>query len=183
LLSPEDRQGTTRDVDWTQFQQLRRGWLTARVPAYFHLRKSETRRERIQIINDGGKWQIVNGLGAPIKSLWVASAAKEIYQAANVGAGEKAGLSSAKTAGSPGNSPVLPVAEEGGVDELLQKIGFGAQVEGLKDGAARLLLPNTYIAVLDGNPFIENALGSAASEKRTTTSAIVFGFLDSSDFK
>jgi len=37
--------------------------------------------------------------------------------------------------------------------------------------------------VLDGNPFIENALGSAASAKRTKSSAVVFGILDPADIQ
>src|SRR5439155_14148300 len=46
LVETDYRAGTKREVDWTQSQHLRRGWVTARVPAHFHLRKSETRRER-----------------------------------------------------------------------------------------------------------------------------------------
>ncbi len=84
--------GTSREVDWTQSQHFQRGWVSARVPAYFHLRKSETRRERIQIVNENGKLQIVNSLGAQIKSLWVADADMNVYQADNVAAGQKAGL-------------------------------------------------------------------------------------------
>ena len=45
----------------------------------------------------------------------------------------------------------------------------------------RYLLPNTYIAVLDGNPFIENALGSAARPKRTRSWDVVFGILSDAD--
>jgi hypothetical protein len=39
-------------------------------------------------------------------------------------------------------------------------------------------LPNSYLAVLEGNPFIENALGAAASPLRTKSSAVVFGILE-----
>lgn len=174
-LVQESRSGTAREVDWTQFQQFRRGWLASRVPAYFHLRKSETRRERIQLIEEGGKLQIVNGLGAPIRSLWLASE-NEIYEAENVAAGEKAGLTGAKEK----VNAVKPAAgaEERGGQGLWHKIGFGAQTNALKEEAAKFLLPNTYIAVLEGNPFIENALGSSSSPKRTTSSSIVFGFLE-----
>jgi len=53
----------------------------------------------------------------------------------------------------------------------------------LNDSAGKYLLPDTYIAVLDGNPFIENALGSASSPKRTKSSAVVFGILDPADIQ
>jgi len=162
--------GTSREVDWTQSQQFQRGWVSARVPAHFHLRKSETRRERIQVVNENGKLQIVNGLGAPIKSLWIADADMNFYEAENVAAGQKAGLIPSKVTQHSGKTG--PVG-------LWHEIGFAAKADSLNDGAGKFLMANTYIAVLDGNPFIENALGSASSLKRTKSSAVVFGILES----
>ena len=166
--------GTAREVDWTQSQQFQRGWVSARVPAYFHLRKSETRRERIQIVSENGKLQIVNGLGAPIKSLWFADAHMNIYEANNVAAGQKAGLIPSKLTQQSGKTG--PVG-------LWHDVGFAAKSDSLSDGAGKFLMANTYIAVLDGNPFIENALGSAASLKRTKSSAVVFGTLAATDIQ
>jgi len=162
--------GTAREVDWTQSQQFQRGWVSARVPAHFHLRKSETRRERIQVVNESGKMQIVNGLGAPIKSLWIADARMNIYEANNVAAGQKAGLIPSKLTQQSGKTG--PVG-------LWHEIGFAAKADLLNDGAGQFLMANTYIAVLDGNPFIENALGPASSPKRTKSSAVVFGIIES----
>jgi hypothetical protein len=162
--------GTAREVDWSQSQHFQRGWVSARVPAHFHLRKSETRRERIQVVNENGTLQIVNGLGAPIKSLWVADADMNFYEAENVAAGQKAGLIRSKQSQAP---------EKSGTDGLLRDLGFAARPDALKGGAGKYLLPDTYIAVLDGNPFIENALGPAASPRRTKSSAVVFGILES----
>jgi hypothetical protein len=162
--------GSSRDVDWTQSQLFQHGWVVARVPEHFHLRKSETRRERIQIVNENGQLFIVNGLGAEIKSLWIADADMNFYQADNVAAGQKAGLILAKPS---------PASEKSGANGLLRDITFAARTEALNDGAGKYLLPNTYIAVLDRNPFIENALGPASSPKRTKSSAVVFGILES----
>ena len=164
--------GSGREVDWTQTQQFRRGWVSARVPAYFHLRKSETRRERLEVENHAGQWDAVNGLGAPIKSLWFANAGGKIYQARDIAAGQKAGL---RAAGG------LPVSNGSGAEGLLQVIGFATKTDVLGDNVKKYLLPGTYIAELDGNPFIENALGPAASPLRTRTAAVVYGILDSSD--
>jgi hypothetical protein len=164
--------GSSREVDWTQSQHFQRGWISSRVPAHFHLRKTETRRERIQLINENGRLHIVNSLGAPIKSLWIADKDMNLYQANNVDAGQKAGLVLAPSIGG------IPVA---GPDVLFKDIGFTASTDSF-DGR-RYLLPNTYIAVLDGNPFIENALGAASSAKRTRSSAIVFGILDPADIQ
>ena len=161
--------GNAREVDWTQAQHFRRGWLASRVPAYFHLRKSETRRERIQVLLEGGQWQAVNGLGAPIRQLWVGWTDGHIYQAAGVAAGAKTGLTVSKPSCS---------GRTNGMNELWRRIGFSAQPDVLREGAAAFLQTNTYIAVLDGNPFLENALGAAASPKRTHSSSIVYGFLE-----
>jgi hypothetical protein len=156
------------------------------VPAHFHLRKSETRRERIQVVNENGKLQIVNGLGAEIKSIWVAFPTKPMphiedglnfYRAEKVAAGQKAGLIPVELHPSPLFS---------GAEGMLRDIGFAAKVDSLDslaNTAAMSLLPNSYLAVLDGNPFIENALGSASSPKRTKSSAIVFGILDPTDIQ
>jgi len=169
LVSRGYGSGTSREMDWTQSQHLTRGWISARVPAHFHLRKSETRRERIQVVNENGKLQIVNGLSAPIKSLWVADADMNVYQATGVAAGEKAGLIPSLQ-----SSP----AEKSGANGLLREITYVARADGLDAGAAKFLTPNSYLAVLDGNPFIENALGAASSPKRTKSSAVVFGILE-----
>lgn len=169
-----DRSGTAREVDWSTSQHFQRGWISARVPTYYHLRKSETRRERIQIVSENGKFQIVNGLGAPIKSLWIADADMNCYSASNVAAGQKSELI---------RLPQPPSPENSGAAGLLRKIGFAAHVDALKEASGHSLQPNTYIAVLDGNPFMENALGSAASPKRTKSSAVVFGILESPELK
>lgn len=164
-----DGSGVRREVDWTQTQHFNRGWVSARVPAHFHVRKSEARRERIQIITENGQMQIINGLGAPIKSIWFADAEMNFYEASNIAAGQKSGLILAKA-----TVPMEKAAAAG----LLRDLNFTAQPETLKDTAGKYLQPGTYLAVLDGNPFIENALGSAASAKRTKSSAVVFGILD-----
>jgi hypothetical protein len=166
--------GTSREVDWTQSQHFTHGWVSARVPVHFHLRKPETGRERIQVVNENGKIEIINGLGAPIKSLWIADADMNFYEAENVAAGEKAGLVLSRQS---------PFSEKSGPNGLLRDITFAAHAEALNGNVGKYLLPNTYIAVLDGNPFIENALGSASSPKRTKSSSVVFGILESPEPK
>ncbi|MDD5140801.1 MAG: hypothetical protein PHY43_11140 [Verrucomicrobiales bacterium] len=167
-----ENSGSRREVDWTQTQLFRRGWVSARVPAHFHLRKSETRRERLQVIHENGQLSVVNGLGAPVKSLWLADASGKIYQADNIAAGQKARLM-------PSDQP--GVSERKGARGLFQDIGFTARPDSLKVNAGKYLEPDTYIVQLDGNPFIENALGSAANPKRTRTDGVVFGILATTD--
>jgi hypothetical protein len=160
--------GSAREVDWTQSQHLVRGWVSARVPAHFHVRKSETRRERIQVVNANGKMEIVNSLGAPIKTLWFADADSKMFEARNIPAGQKGGLLVS----------ALKVAGQSGPDGLLRALGFATHADVTEETVEKNILPNTYIAVLEGNPFIENALGKASVPKRTKTSAVVFGILE-----
>ena len=159
--------GTSREVDWSSSQHFTRGWVSARVPAHFHVRKSEPRRERIQVVNENGKLKIVNSLGAPITSIWFADAKMNLFEAHNVPAGQKGGLISSGQNFSGKSGP-------GG---LLRDVTFAGHEDYPVTTIGKNILPNTYIAVLEGNPFIENALGKSSSPKRTKMSAVVFGIL------
>ena len=88
-----------------------------------------------------------------------------------MGAGEQGGLISAKSAASS-------ASEKAGPNGLLHDLTFATHLDVLGENAGKYLLPNTYLAVLDGNPFVENALGSASRAKRTKSSCVVFGILD-----
>ena len=82
-----------RTVDWTHDQHLASGWVTARVPSHFMVRKSETRRERITVRRGtNADLRIVNGLGADINQFWLADKDGIIYSASAISAGEEAKL-------------------------------------------------------------------------------------------
>ena len=86
--------GTPRSVDWTNGQHLVSGWMTARVPAHFMLRKSEVRRERVTVRRGtDNRLSIVNGLGAVIKQFWLADYDGAIYFGKDIPAGAEAELS------------------------------------------------------------------------------------------
>jgi hypothetical protein len=126
----------------------------------------------LQVENENGQLEVVNGLGAPVESLWLADSAGKIFRAYNIDAGQKAKLVSGSSR----------VTDQLGARELLRETTFTAQRNNLASSAEKYLLPGTYIAELDGNPFIENALASS-SPKRTKSSAVVFGILDSPEAK
>ena len=85
--------GTPRTVDWTHDQHLARGWMTARVPAHFMLRKSEVRRERVTVKQgENAHLRVVNGLGADISHLWLADSDGAIYSGTDIPAGAEAEL-------------------------------------------------------------------------------------------
>ena len=85
--------GTVRTIDWTKDQHLQSGWMTARVPAHFMLRKSEVRRERVTVRTEAnGQLKIVNGLGVNIRQFWLADRNGTIHTALNIRAGAEAEL-------------------------------------------------------------------------------------------
>lgn len=163
--------GSEREVDWTKGQHLQRGWVSARVPAHFALRKSETRRERIQMESGGAEPVIVNGLGAEIRTLWLADQSGKIYSATKIHAGDKAKLVA--------NTEVPRVSQQLGPRKLADTIGLST-ISGFETAdATTYLRPGTYIADLESNPFIENGLGAGAKSARTKSRALVYGVLES----
>jgi hypothetical protein len=162
--------GAQREVDWTQSQHLQRGWISARVPAHFYLRKSETRRERLQIETAGNQLTIVNGLGANIKSLWLADQGGRIYHAGEVEAGQKAALTSMMRSAKAG--------PDNGPEAFEKKMGFAAQMPLASFDPMNFLRPGSYIAELDRNPFLENGLGAGVKQERLRSSAVVYGILE-----
>lgn len=161
------RSGTDHELDWSQSQHFTRGWVSARVPAGFELRKSETRRERLQVENVNGQLSVVNGLGAPIQNLWLADGDSKVYIVTNLAAGQKIQL--------PASTQSLKRSEEFGARALLEKCGPQANLA----DATTYLRPNTYIAELEANPFLENGLGPKAKSARTRAHAVVYGLLES----
>ena len=82
-----------RSIDWSDDgQRLASGWITARVPAHFVLRKSEDRTERLAVSKDGGGLTATNGLGAAVRELWLADAGGRVYYAGPVAADGQAAL-------------------------------------------------------------------------------------------
>lgn len=82
-------------VDWTHDQHLARGWVAARVPTHFMVRKSETRRERVTVRREANAGlKIVNGLGVDISQFWLADGDGTIYSVVDIPAGEGVELES-----------------------------------------------------------------------------------------
>ena len=165
-LSTMHRGGTGRRVSWTKDQHLAAGWVSARVPAHFVVRKSAMRRERLPVARDEqGQLSVVNGLGVPIVSLWLADADGKIHRAENIAVGRR-----------------MELAPDGrravGRPDVLRGF-YGARKEAklfdLSPGkVAAMLRPNSYVAVLDGSPFIEQGL---AGRVKSRTRNVVFGIL------
>jgi hypothetical protein len=112
--APQDMHGGSTDctIDWSREQHLARGWVTARVPSIFMVRKAEVRRERV-VLHRGkdGKLSMVNGLGADIRRFWYRDEQGGLFTATDVPAGGLAVLANAPEP--PSSKPDPRTAEPG----------------------------------------------------------------------
>ncbi len=156
------RRGSSRRVDWTQDQHLTVGWIAARVPVHFMVRKSESRRERLNVRREGDVITVVNGLGAEIKQLWWAERDGRVYSAENVpaGAGASLKLTELRTRG-----------EVAGLREAFRS-EWKERIKQYPEKPLDALEAGCYLAALDSSPFLEEGLGGSVSRKALT---IVYG--------
>jgi hypothetical protein len=160
LESPGTHPGgtATRTLVWGEEQHLASGWLAARVPAYFLLRKSEVRPERVTVKpGPGGALAVENHLGAAIRRFWLADAWGRIYTASAIPTGGRAALTRR-------GDRVSPPANRDGLRQFYQQ-GWLRDMRELTDRPQRYLLPGCYLADLEGTPFIEEGLRQAENRQ------------------
>jgi len=151
-----------RTIDFSNDQHLDSGWVTARVPAYFKFRKSETRRERVTIRRSGVSISVVNGLGADINELWLADLDGKVYSAKEIRAGAEAKLS-LKNFGI--------VQKRAGLRGLFTGEWL-AEMKAAERDPQLYLGPGCYLAALDVSPFVEEGLKGVETRKAHT---LVYG--------
>jgi len=162
------RRGTP-EAHWSQDQHLRGGWISARVPVHFRLRKAETRRERLDVAAaPDGTVIVVNGLGARIRRLHLADANGRIHEATDVKPGAQAVLKATSQ-----RTRLDRAATLSSLQTMLVN-GPVYTLKGLADSQGDFLLPSTYVAELDGAPFVESALAGAEDEE---SRSVVYGIL------
>jgi hypothetical protein len=160
--------GTSCSIDWTQGQHLSRGWVTARVPAHYALRKCEPRRERLNIRRESnGTLNVVNALGADIQTLWVADEKGVLYTAGPIGAGERATLERSS------KKPVR-VRKHDSWRRLYTQSDWTTTANNAVRQPEEVLGPRTYLAVVEGSPFLEQGLRGAAVRANTS---VVLGLM------
>jgi hypothetical protein len=154
--------GASRTIDWTEDQHLAGGWVTARVPAHFVVRKSELRRERLNVRREGSAITVVNGLGAEIKQLWWAEPDGRVYSAENLqaGAGASLKLTDLRTRG-----------EVAGLRETFRSEWWD-RIKQYPQKPLEVLEAGCYLATLDSSPFLEEGLRGNVSRKALT---VVYG--------
>lgn len=146
-LRPYEREPSVREVDVTDGQRLLSGWVDSRVSTYFAFRRSEHRRERLSLQQNGVVVGAVNGFGARIVKLWVADEKGKIYEADDVEPGAQVTLHEAKVTLAP-EPDVMP-----GPPETWPSWG-----ERLRNDPRAMLRAGMYVAVLQSSPFVDAAL-------------------------
>lgn len=158
-------------MDWSIDQHLASGWVEARVPALFRVRKSELRRERVVIQREpDGRLSIVNGLGAEIRRFWYADNDKLVYTAAEVAPGARVTLEAANA----------DIPDQPGEDLRLIYLSDNwlLKMQEILQTPLRRLRPQSYLAELDDSPFLEDALPGVGTRK---CHAFVLGLMKSGD--
>ena len=164
--------GNSRELELSQSQRLTRGWISARVPAHFALRKSETRRERLtmQKLPDG-RVTVVNGLGADIQTLWLRDDKGRPFKGEGLKAGQNVALHSDDFVSSSSSTISLAGLYQG---------SWVAAHDALVGNSSASVRPGTYLAVMDQAPFIETGLAKPGKARARQT---IIGVLGPEDVK
>ena len=135
------------------------------------LRTSEPRRERLEISRDAaGNFAVVNGLGATVKDLWIADASGRVARASAIAPGARAVtvLVAGMTAVNSGMHTLRSYYE----DENWWTDMTGVARSRVPTG---ILRRGTYVAVLDGAPFIDKGLSRRA---KVQAASLVIGIME-----
>jgi hypothetical protein len=149
--------GAFRAIDLSNDQHLASGWVAARVPSFFKLRKNEMRRERLtirQLTKDS--ISVVNGLGVDLQKLWVAGSDGRIYAAQDVKAGARADLSFFN---------LQAGGDRGALRAFFGDTDWLARMKLVEQDVTQYLMPGCYLAVTETSPFVEEALSNVQTRK------------------
>lgn len=172
-VSPQGQEhsafGNLCDLNWGDGKQhLARGWMSARVPAHFAVRKSEAqRRERVTVSREGGVLTMVNGLGVNIEKIVLADEAGVVYRAGPVGPGAKATLQKTEYAAVPERAVVH-------LRRCYTAPDWMNYAKVMPGQAHEMLTRRSYFAVVEGTPFLERPLKGAREEE---SKSYVFGLM------
>jgi hypothetical protein len=159
------RGGSGRTIDWTHGQHFASGWVKPLVPAHFAVRSNEKRLERLTVSREAdGSLAALNALKARVVKLWLADRAGKIHTAESIAPGQKAVL---KASGLQAEGPPGALREAFAGDWLGIERRLTARPEAV-------LRPGTYLAELDGAPFLDKGLRGA---RERPGRSVVFGIL------
>lgn len=159
--------GEARAVDWTHGQHLTRGWVTARIPTVFMVRKSTLERRRVDVLPGAeGGYTATNGLGVTLQTFFYCDAQGRVYHANDVAAGATVKL---EESGRRVSDEVEPIRWR---TAYLSSDWYN--IHKTRDPRT-MLRGGDYAATVLSNPFIED--GIEGLEKRSEPS-VVYGQLE-----
>jgi hypothetical protein len=158
------RANTPLTINWTDGQLLETGWITAKVPIHFLVRRCDNRRERLPLRKAGADLFAVNGLTADVASLWLADKEGHVYKASDLRAGAEVKLDRT----SDKASVPADVLRDGFSDRWLNLM------RAAETSPLGLLQPGSYIAVMNDLPFVEPGYTQTQSRKLRS---VVYGIL------
>ncbi len=152
----------SRTIDWTQDQHLAQGWVQPRIMSQFHVRKCDSRSERLTIRRgEIGQVFVVNGLGATIEQLMYADEKGTLFTERMIPAGA--------------DRQLFPLADTVASNKGLRTLYTGSWISAIQELENRpgdYLRKGTYFAILDGNPFFEESFPHAGNRN---LKAVVYG--------
>lgn len=137
-----------RYISWTKGQNLTVGWVAARVPTLFALRKDAPSQAHIAIWRDSaGHITAVNDLGSPVELVWYADGTGDLFRGGPLLPGVKTQLTAM------GHLPTGP-CRRNLRDIFLSQFWPTAIAAVAGRSGTNLLHPHCYLAVLNHSPFV-----------------------------
>ncbi|MDR0335496.1 MAG: hypothetical protein LBI18_00215 [Planctomycetaceae bacterium] len=162
-------------------QFLTRGWISARIPAYFMIRKAQSqRKERLTFDWATDSSSVANGLGVDIKELKVCSPTGNLLTAHNIKAGEKVPLTLSNSKETINASLIFSKAATFNelrrtYESIIQNGNANKQFIGSFFPSDRLPA-GSYLAEIEvWNPFVEEGIERTTPYQNKT---IIFGLFE-----
>ncbi len=153
------------------------GWVQPRMPAFFSLRRSETRAERLVVTSTAtGVVEVVNALGAPILRLQLCDQRGNLFETRDLAPGERRALVSARKRlrGAAAVECQIRLPGQRASDAGWRFKDLAAKLMDEKADASLAPAAGTFVAVLDGAPFLEDPL--AYCRIKATARSVVVGW-------
>lgn len=156
-ITERSSSGSAKSIDWTRDQHFLQGWISARIPAYFRVRIPEIRRERLDIVQGNNKMEVINGLGAEVKQLWVCDAEDNWFT-----------IKDALVEGGKCDLLKRQVSNKGiniKLRDIYSATDWSVMLKQMVKNRKAVLYPGMYLAVLDDAPFIKHGLHGRVHNK------------------
>ena len=148
-------------IDWTRGQHLTEGWLLAKTPLHFRLWKVESRREKLAIRQESnGTVTATNALGAEVTQLLLCLPDGTWRSANRIPAGASSSLQEAKAPPKGARQPIsqlLPLDDYCSNSVTMERLSKLIECK-----------PGSYIALVDGHPFVNTAITNPAVDQGQT---------------